>query len=227
MTRSSSSDEPGNPTFVNYASLDSSTPLEASAPLDYGDEIELVAQTNATPKVPSVIPEATNVDVQRNELQVERDNINQPVAVPTLVEEQSIQLLEERLVVNQQKRKVGEIVVRKVIETRIVEVPVRRERLLVEQIGSEHRQLASIDLGQPTSDAVEFVQGDSTSQLAVNSEFASIKAAAHFLATIASSQPNLGCKTVQVRIVADSVEQQQHYQQWLNRYLENQSTTLP
>lgn len=63
-------------------------------------------------------------------------------------EQASILLLEERLVVNRQRRKVGEVVVRKEIETQIVEVPIHREKLVVEQLGSERKQIASIQLGQ-------------------------------------------------------------------------------
>jgi len=43
---------------------------------------------------------------------------------------------------------VGEVIVRKVIETRMVEVqvPVRHEKLIVEQVSPERKQLAEIDL---------------------------------------------------------------------------------
>ena len=63
-------------------------------------------------------------------------------------EETIIRLLEERLVVDSSKRKIGEVIVRKEIETRMVQVPVRREKLIVEQVSPEHKQLAEIDLGQ-------------------------------------------------------------------------------
>jgi hypothetical protein len=46
-----------------------------------------------------------------------------------------IQLLEERLIINRERQKVGEISVRKVVETEIVEVPIKREKLIVERIG--------------------------------------------------------------------------------------------
>jgi stress response protein YsnF len=60
--------------------------------------------------------------------------------------EEVIPWLEERLIVDQKKRKVGEVVVRKEIETEIIEVPVQREKLIVEQVGAEPKQLAEIDL---------------------------------------------------------------------------------
>lgn len=63
-------------------------------------------------------------------------------------EEKIIPLLEERLLVNRERHKVGEIVVRKVIKTRTIEVPVQREVLIVEQVGAETKHLAEIDLAE-------------------------------------------------------------------------------
>lgn len=65
---------------------------------------------------------------------------------PKVVDEETFQALEERLVVDHHVRKAGEVIVRKEIETEIVEVPVKREKLIVEQAGAEPRQLAEIDL---------------------------------------------------------------------------------
>lgn len=249
MTRSKpNNSEPNEPTFLDCAPLESSTPLEASTPLDYRDEVKPPALARITADVSPVTSDLANVDaVQRNALEVEHNEIRQQATIseptierdlvrqessayqqarspsmPTIVEEKRVQLLEERLVVDRKKRKVGEVIVRKVIETHIIEVPVRREKLLIEQIGSEPRQLASIDLGQPVIDGVEFTSANTAASLTVSGEFASIKAASQFLATIAASQPDLGYQTVQVRIVADNVEQQQLYQQWLDRYLDSQ-----
>jgi hypothetical protein len=61
-----------------------------------------------------------------------------------------IPLLEERLMVNLERRKVGEVVVRKEIQTRVlqVQVPVRQEKLVVEQVSPEYKRLAEIELGQ-------------------------------------------------------------------------------
>jgi stress response protein YsnF len=88
-----------------------------------------------------------------------------PVAVPSsadvpaatsnsVSEEETIRLLAERVVVDRHKRKAGEIVVRKVIETEKVEVLVRREKLIVEQVSPEYRELAVIDLGQTSTPQV-------------------------------------------------------------------------
>jgi len=67
-----------------------------------------------------------------------------------ILSEELIRLLGERVVVDRSKHKVGEVIVRKVIETRMVQVqvPVRHEKLIVEQVSPERKQLAEIDLGQ-------------------------------------------------------------------------------
>jgi stress response protein YsnF len=65
---------------------------------------------------------------------------------PKIVEQKTIPLREERLIVDHRKQKMGEVVVRKEIETEIIEVPIQREKLIVEQVGKETRRLAEIDL---------------------------------------------------------------------------------
>lgn len=64
--------------------------------------------------------------------------------------EENVSLLEERLIVEFVRRKSGEVVIRKEIETCLlqVEVPVRREKLIVEQVSPEYKRLAEINLGQ-------------------------------------------------------------------------------
>lgn len=63
----------------------------------------------------------------------------------------SFSLLEERLRVELIQRKVGEIVIRKEIETQLVcvQVPVKREKLMIEQVSPAYKLLAEIDVSQP------------------------------------------------------------------------------
>jgi len=134
-----------------------------------------------------------------------------------IVEEDMIRLLEEKLVVNRSKQKVGEVVVRKEIETRVVEVPVRREKLIVEQVGEEPKQLAEIDLGKGKVTGVpDSVETSSPKNPTVKGEFVSPKAASDLLAAIAL-QDNHGCVNVRVEIVVDNPELQETYQQMFDR----------
>ena len=143
-------------------------------------------------------------------------------------EEQIIRLLEERLVVESSKRKVGEVIVRKVIETRMVQVPVRREKLIVEQISPEHKQLAEIDLGQEEIDGIDLTQVERLevthfdSALTVSGEFSSPKTASLLLNAIAL-ELNHGCKLVRVTIAVEDESHQKKYQEWFDRCSKSQS----
>ncbi|MEH1950223.1 MAG: DUF2382 domain-containing protein [Nostoc sp.] len=147
-------------------------------------------------------------------------------------EEQIIRLLEERLFVESSKRKVGEVIVRKVIETRMVQVPVRREKLIVEQISPEHKQLAEIDLGQgeiPGLDLTEVEKLEATqleathnNGLTISGEFSSPKIANLLLNAIALERNN-GCKQVRVTIAVEDESHQKKYQEWFDRCSKGQS----
>ncbi len=109
---------------------------------------------------------------------------SEPVTTDRLLVEpgraKSISLLEERLAVNLTKRKVGEIVVRKEVETRIVEIPVRHEKLIVEQVEPEYKQLAVIDLTTDAAEPFTLVQTSPT----VEAKFTSTAAAIEFLESL-------------------------------------------
>jgi len=142
---------------------------------------------------------------------------------PSMVEEAAVRLLEERLVVERDRRKVGEVVVRKEIEVRNVMVPVRREKLVVEQISPEYRQLAEVDLGQGELTGVELINGTSTAgESVVQGEFTSLKAASQLLAAVANQQPQK-CQKVRVEIVVEDETARQTYQEWFERYQKTSS----
>ncbi len=152
-------------------------------------------------------------------------NINnqvEPVNLEEVSEEKIIRLLEERLFIETSKRKVGEVIVRKEIETRMVQVPVRREKLIVEQVSPEYKQLAEIDLGQEEISSVELAEAERLeftnfdSGLTVSGEFSSPKIASLLLNAIALER-NHGCKQVRVTIVVEDESRQKKYQEWFDR----------
>ncbi len=155
-------------------------------------------------------------------------NSPEPVNLEAVSEEQIIRLLEERLVVESSKRKVGEVIVRKVIETRMVQVPVRREKLIVEQISPEHQQLAEIDLGQEEIAGVDLTEVERLefphcdSAFTISGEFNSPKIASLLLNAIALEQ-NHGCKQVRINIAVENESQQKKYQEWFDRCSQGQS----
>ncbi|WP_414574622.1 DUF2382 domain-containing protein [Anabaena sp. CCY 9402-a] len=147
---------------------------------------------------------------------------HQTISEHTNDEEKLIRLLEEQLVVGSSKQKIGEVIVRKVIETTMVQVPVRREKLIVEQITPDHKQLAEIDLSCGEITGVELTQSERlefTSQvsgLTVSGRFMSPKIASLLLNAIALER-NHGCQQVLVSISVDNEEHQQKYQEWFDR----------
>nr|WP_290226428.1 DUF2382 domain-containing protein [Trichocoleus desertorum] len=154
------------------------------------------------------------------DLPLEGDRIDDTndTATTRVVEEEAIRLLEERLVVDRSTHKIGEVIVRKAVETQIVEVPVRREKLIVEQISPEHRQLAEIDLSQGDLTAVELANAmTADSQHVVRGEFTSPGAASQFLDAIAKTHRH-GCEKIQIEIVLSDPNLQETYANWLAQY---------
>jgi stress response protein YsnF len=150
--------------------------------------------------------------------------------IDEIVEEHIINLLGERVVVNSSKRKIGEIILRKEIETRMVQVPVRREKLIVEQVGeqfgSDNKQLAEIDLGQVEVAGIELSEADKNhfdsfvdnfdTGLSVSGEFDSPKIASLILNAIALEKKH-GCQKVRVTVLVEDEEHKAKYQEWFAR----------
>jgi stress response protein YsnF len=121
-----------------------SIPLEAALPLD-----------SPVPLEESVVRAAVAVSHPAPDIKAV-PAVPQPSTVSERVSAQEvIPLLAERVVVDRQKRKAGEVVVRKVIETEVVEVLVRREKLIVEQVSPAYKELAVIDLGETSTERVK------------------------------------------------------------------------
>jgi hypothetical protein len=126
-----------------------------------------------------------------------------------------VPLLEERLRVDYQRRKIGEVIIRKQIETRVVQVPVRYEKLVIEQISPEQKTLAEVDLSPESSENLEGAAGPATNTL-VSGTFKSAKTASAVLEAIART---LGprCKNVRIEIDLENDKLQKAYQEWLDQ----------
>ncbi|MFQ4138927.1 YsnF/AvaK domain-containing protein [Nodosilinea sp. PGN35] len=125
---------------------------------------------------------------------------------------QGIQLVEERLVVNRQRVKVGEVSVRRVVETEMVQIPVRREKLVVEKIGDGASPAEPIEIPlaetqiegtgiDPDFGAV-LEPGDRGQSASASGSFESIRDAIDFLNAVVQ-QPNHACEKVRVAILLD------------------------
>ncbi|HEY9601776.1 MAG TPA: DUF2382 domain-containing protein [Allocoleopsis sp.] len=145
-----------------------------------------------------------------------------------VVEEEIIRLLEERLVVNRRKWKVGEVVARKEVENQVIQVPIRREKLIIEQVSPELKQIAEIDLGNgdvigvdpvATSSPDRHEQSVSNPETDYNviGEFISPKAASNLLEAVALQGRAHGCAKVRVELVVDDPQLQATYQNMFDR----------
>jgi stress response protein YsnF len=138
------------------------------------------------------------------------------IASPALQQEQTIQLLEERLVVNRLKRKVGEVVVRKEIETRIVEIPIRREKLIIEQVNPDHKHLATVDLPSHLSDAELTNFAQTTLDSIESNKFISAEIAQRVLSNLSQRNGNFASG---VKLVFEDANLQAEYEQQLAQIL--------
>lgn len=190
--------------------------------------IQSAANESTTPSYSAADVMLTSSESQNLLDQLNDNSTIEPADTPEVLEEELIRLLGERLIVDRSKHKVGEVIVRKVIETRMVQVPVRREKLIIEQVSPEHKQLAQIDLGEEELADIDLTEAASIDNeipstqtasldgLTVRGVFNSPKIASLFLNAIALERRH-GCKEVRLEIVVEDAERQKTYQEWIER----------
>jgi uncharacterized protein (TIGR02271 family) len=227
-------DSPSRSLFVDLTSREyNSLPAYPSRNNDLSKPSEASPTPSVTPSNRGDLGETPASDTTElfpteASMEVNNESSGESENTPEIVEEEIVRLLEERLVVNRSKRKVGEVVVRKEIETRIVEVPIQREKLIIEQVGAETKQLAEIDLGQGEVTGVDLsdLSSADTSHRSVPSsdnpytvigEFLSPKAASNLLEAIALQGKQHGCAKVRVELVVDNPQLQETYQKMFDR----------
>lgn len=131
-----------------------------------------------------------------------------------------IKLHSEQLAVERTQKKLGEVVVRKVVETTMIEVPVRREKLIIEEVGnSEIKQLAEIDLSENKAtniDQQKIAQAEEGYQ--AQGEFLTIATAREALRAIAAKQYHNPGTKVRIQLVVENPELQQSYQKILDSF---------
>ncbi|MEG4215723.1 DUF2382 domain-containing protein [Microcoleus sp. Pol14C6] len=161
----------------------------------------------------TVMSNLTDADLTDPNLETDEDEENLDI-----VDQEVIRLLEERLVINRSKRKVGEVIVRKEIETRMVQVPIQWEKLIVEQVGDDPKVLAEIDLGEGKITGIDLreIQSD-RQEPTVKAEFTSVQKASKILNSIAS-QPRHGCVKVRLELVLEDKQLEDTYQKWMTEH---------
>jgi hypothetical protein len=133
-------------------------------------------------------------------------------------ESQQIPLWAEKLTVNRRQRKVGEVVVRKQVETRMIQVPIKEEKLIIERIGENPEQLAEVVIGTSQINGVPLDKFSQTDTLHITkSHYLSIEMAQNFLKALALL-PSAANSTIRLEIISDSSEEQIKHQQICDRF---------
>ena len=132
----------------------------------------------------------------------------------------NIRLLEEKLTVDRRKQKVGEVVIHKQIETRMVQVPVQREKLIVERVGERSENLAEVVIGENKVNGFKFSEiNDNDTLHLTKSNFVSVETAEKILADIHYLSTTANTK-VRLEIVTNSSQQQTEQQAICDRHQE-------
>jgi len=149
-----------------------------------------------------------NTSLNNNNLQTNNANATEE----GLVEKHNLTLLEEKLVVKRSKRKVGEVIVRKKIETRMIHLPIRREKLIVEKSGTNPELITEVDLGTNTVNGIGFDELGNTEDIyQVHSQFVSLQTAQELLTKIVNSNSQGNIK-VRLELISNNSQDQQTYQ---------------
>ena len=151
-----------------------------------------------------------------NDLQIDRDEVDS-TDVAKAVEDYQFSLLEEKLIVKRRKQKVGEVVVRKKVETRMIHLPIRREKLIVEKAGVTNEHLTEIDLGEGEVNGVKFSEITGTNDIYLaQSNFVSPQVAKELLTKISNASTTENIK-IRLEVVTDNSELQNTYQNLCDR----------
>lgn len=123
-------------------------------------------------------------------------------------ESYQISLLEEKLQVAHRKQKVGEVVIRKQVETRMINIPIRREKLIVERIGENPEQLTEVVVAEETVNGFKYNELDTSNSLSVNrSQFLSLASAEKLLTDIKQLSSTANTKIcVEIVTNCDNIE---------------------
>lgn len=145
--------------------------------------------------------------------------LNDEQQSPAIKETYQIPLLEEKIKINRRKQKIGEVVIRKEVETKTVQVAIQREKLIVERIGKQPEQLAEVVIRDDQANGFTFGQLEPNAHLHITkSHFLPITTAQKLLEAIAHLSTTSNAK-IRLEIVTDCTEEQIKHQSICEKYL--------
>ena len=149
------------------------------------------------------------------------DNYNNEELVSPQKEVVNINLLEEKLRVNRSKQKIGEVIIRKEIETRMIQVPIQREKLIVERVGKNPEKLAEVVIKEETVNGFNHEELKNADNLHITkSHYLELQTARQLLESIAHLDSANNPK-ICLEIVTTSSEHQIEHQNICDRFTPN------
>ena len=139
------------------------------------------------------------------------------LASSKIKESQKISLLEEKLKINRYKRKVGEVVVRKQIETYTIQVPMRREKLIVERVGQNTEQIAEVVIGESKVNGFEPVLIEDDNQHITRSQYLDVRTARQLIQALTGLSSAKGAK-IRLEIISNSAQEQMEHRNLCDRF---------
>ena len=138
-------------------------------------------------------------------------------------EVEQIPLFEEKLLVTRHQQKVGEVIVRKQVETLMIQLPIRREKLIVERIGKNSELLTEVVLKEDQVNGFNYEElGNNDSLHITKSQYLELQTARELLEAIAHLTTACNAK-VRLEIVTNCLEYQVEHQNICDRYQQQQS----
>ncbi len=128
-------------------------------------------------------------------------------------------MLEEKLQVTRHKQKIGEVIVRKQIETKLVQIPIRREKLIIERVGKNTERLTEVVINDEKVNGFGYdeIESDNHQLYTIVSKHIDLEKAQSLLADIAHSSSTNNPK-IRIEIITNNSEVKQKYQDICDRY---------
>ena len=147
------------------------------------------------------------------------DSVSQGDRQSTPLEVEPIPLLEEKLLITRRRQKVGEVIVRKRVETRIAKVPIKREVLVVERIGKNPEQLTEVVISENQLNGFKYEELNNNECLYITqSNYLNLQTVRQLLEALANLSSAANAK-IRLEIVTNSCEHQTEHQNVCDRYL--------
>lgn len=144
----------------------------------------------------------------------------EPTAINADPSELEISLLEEKLQIDRRRQKLGEVVIRKEVETHVIEIPLRKEKLIVERQGVSTEKIAEVVVAEDRVNGFGFDELKKSDRLHITkSHYLSVAQAQDLLHDLGRSAYK-GRTKIRIEVVTDSSEHQIKHQNMCDRFVQ-------